>query len=412
IISEKRTQFSSRPNLIISSSIDRASYGLFAKIQTKEFKRFLSNLINNAAEAIAGNGSITTTLRPADTGVQIIVKDNGKGIPADILPKLTTKGASFGKEKGQGLGLYHARTTIESWGGQLTISSEINKGTSVIVDLPKQEAPSWFVPEIKLPKVKNNLPYILILDDDSSIHQVWDNRLRELDVPTQNILHFKNPNSLIHYYDNNKNILDKISLICLFDYELIGSNLNGLDVIRELNLAQHAILVTSHYEEADIRNECAHLGVKLLPKNLAGFVPISISVEASKGRRVEGRVVQEKEQDEIEPSNSSVDAILIDDDPLIHASWKTVAKICKKNVAFYKTPEEFLCEIDLFDTSTPLYIDSNLKDEVKGEIIAKDLFEKGFKEIYLATGSHPSEFPEMPWIKEIVAKNAPFFDKN
>ncbi|HLD44954.1 MAG TPA: hypothetical protein VJC18_05920, partial [bacterium] len=137
-------------------------------------------------------------------------------------------------------------------------------------------------------------------------------------------------------------------------------------------------------EEDAIRTNCARLGVKLIPKSLAGFVPICVD------RR------------------STIDAILIDDDPLIHSTWHSVARMKKKKIIAYKNTHDFLSECSRIDKTTPLYIDSKLSDGVKGEVAAKTIHAKGFENIYLATGTPASEFGPMPWIKGIVGKVPPF----
>lgn len=123
--------------------------------QATELKRVISNLINNSFDAITGcSGKIHITLtrtRLEDTltrlesarhknnhksYLQLSVSDNGTGIPETIIPKLMQSGATFGKKGGTGLGLYHARKCLESWGGHLTIKSTLEKGTDVVMILP------------------------------------------------------------------------------------------------------------------------------------------------------------------------------------------------------------------------------------------------------------------------------------
>ena len=43
-----------------------------------------------------------------------------------------------------------------------------------------------------------------------------------------------------------------------------------------------------------------------------------------------------------------------------------------------------------------------------GEIFAKFLYEQEFRHLYLATGYEKDRFGHLPWIKEIVGKEAPF----
>jgi two-component system sporulation sensor kinase A len=125
-----------------------SSYGLFAEIESAEFKRVVSNLINNAAEAMDDKGTITLSVTESNVRIQICCSDNGQGIPTEIIGKLTQRGESHGKAKGSGLGLYHAKSSVEKWGGALTLHSQVGKGTSVTISLPKAQAPLWFVPTL------------------------------------------------------------------------------------------------------------------------------------------------------------------------------------------------------------------------------------------------------------------------
>jgi signal transduction histidine kinase len=72
--------------------------------------------------------------------VEIKIADSGKGIPKLLIDKLGGKGISFGKEShktaGSGLGLYHAVTTVKSWGGDLSITSLEGHGTTITIKIP------------------------------------------------------------------------------------------------------------------------------------------------------------------------------------------------------------------------------------------------------------------------------------
>ncbi len=54
-------------------------------------------------------------------------------------------------------------------------------------------------------------------------------------------------------------------------------------------------------------------------------------------------------------------------------------------------------------------IDSELgHSEPKGEDWAKELYSRGFQNIFLATGHNPDYFKKLPWIKGIIGKEAPW----
>ena len=72
------------------------------------------------------------------------------------------------------------------------------------------------------------------------------------------------------------------------------------------------------------------------------------------------------------------------------------------------TLDELNKEIAQFDKGVPIYIDSNLGGAVKGEDISKDLHERGFTNLYLATGYSHKRFPRLPWLQDIVGKEVPW----
>jgi hypothetical protein len=55
---------------------------------------------------------------------------------------------------------------------------------------------------------------------------------------------------------------------------------------------------------------------------------------------------------------------------------------------------------------TAIYIDSDLGQDIKGEIFAKELFEQGYHELYLATGYRSSDYDlkQYPWFKGVTDK--------
>lgn len=139
IILEKKLEFSCYDDLRIDFSAEEDKSYL-ALLNADELKRVLSNLINNSVEAMTGNGRIIIDLNEKNNLINLSITDSGPGIKTDLLPKLTVQGASFGKESGLGLGLYHAKTTIELWQGTFLIESEEGHGTQITIRLPKAES--------------------------------------------------------------------------------------------------------------------------------------------------------------------------------------------------------------------------------------------------------------------------------
>ncbi len=137
IVSEKRLEFRASPDLNIENEIGPADGALFIRADSIELKRIISNLINNATEAMDGRGRILLRIVATDDLIELHIKDHGKGIPSEILSKLGKRGETHGKEGGSGLGLYHAHECLELWGGSLSLQSEAKTGTTVLLKFPR-----------------------------------------------------------------------------------------------------------------------------------------------------------------------------------------------------------------------------------------------------------------------------------
>ena len=98
-------------------------------------KRALLQLMANALEALPEGGALEIVTSHHNGAVLIQIIDNGKGIPASILPHIFDTFFST-KPTGPGLGLPIVHRIISQHRGQITIDSEENVGTRVIVKLP------------------------------------------------------------------------------------------------------------------------------------------------------------------------------------------------------------------------------------------------------------------------------------
>lgn len=265
VLSEKRLQHAEKIN--INFELTESSYGLFALIRATDFCRVLSNIINNSIEAIEVSGFIKVSLFEYEHDVLIQIDDNGIGIPSSILARLGELGVTYGKPQGMGIGLHHAKNTIENIGGKLEFKSKEDKGTQVNIYLPKTRPPFWFVPKITLTEGQ----IIVIIDDDESIHAIWKKRFSSFENKLIKLIHFYTPTQFIEWYANTK--IDT-SILYLCDYEFIGAETNGIDLIVQLKISALSILVTSRANANDIITNCEAASIKLLPKDMAGFISI------------------------------------------------------------------------------------------------------------------------------------------
>lgn len=267
VVSEKRAQFS---YVNFTLNIEKQSYQIFSFIKPIELSRVLSNLINNAVEAIRDDSNILITMSNFSSEEALIkIEDYGKGIPKNILSNLGELGGSFGKTQGTGVGLNHAINTIKAWGGRVEIQSEEGKGTIVQIFLRKCNPPSWFIPDINV----FDKQIVVVIDDDEGMHSVWKMKLDEFQKEsgiTINLLCFKAPQELIQWKET---ITTDAQILYLCDYEFVGTEINGIDLIMKLGINHSSILVTSSVINA-VLLQCEGAHIKVLPKNVINFIPI------------------------------------------------------------------------------------------------------------------------------------------
>ena len=108
-------------------------------------KQVMTNLIKNSLTAVEPEkGKIEISMKNMPQEIQIIVKDNGFGIPlnkqSDLFKKFYQVDASLTREKGgSGLGLSICKGIMENHGGSITAKSTPNQETVFTITLPKKE---------------------------------------------------------------------------------------------------------------------------------------------------------------------------------------------------------------------------------------------------------------------------------
>lgn len=121
--------------------IETRSNHIIAKGDRDQMFQILDNLVDNAIK-FTTTGSITIRLDDSKDMIAITVIDTGEGIPQDMVRKLFQ---SFRRgndplsvdQHGAGLGLYFVKLAIESQGGEVTIKSQVGKGTQISLTIPK-----------------------------------------------------------------------------------------------------------------------------------------------------------------------------------------------------------------------------------------------------------------------------------
>ncbi|MGH9885604.1 MAG: sensor histidine kinase, partial [bacterium] len=100
-----------------------------------ELKEVLLNVLENARHAQAKTVSVSVSRDGTDDqSVAIRVRDDGHGIPPDVLPRVFEPHFST-STSGSGLGLAISRQLVEGWGGTIALESEVGVGTTVEIRL-------------------------------------------------------------------------------------------------------------------------------------------------------------------------------------------------------------------------------------------------------------------------------------
>jgi signal transduction histidine kinase len=122
-------------------TVARDGAGIMVRGDDKRLRQIVANLLSNAVKFTKDDGRIDVRLETVADGVDVVVADDGIGIPED---KLAMVMEPFGQAEsayarlhgGVGLGLPIIKALVQLHGGRFTLASEIDEGTTARVHLP------------------------------------------------------------------------------------------------------------------------------------------------------------------------------------------------------------------------------------------------------------------------------------
>lgn len=125
-------------NFSVEVPDDKSSVSL----DPKRMSRVLDNLVSNAIKYTPENGSIRVIAYLNEDTASIEIKDTGLGIPNDTLPTLFNPFQRVDTEEhmeqeGTGLGLSIVKAIVEQHGGTIAVQSDLGKGSTFRVELPR-----------------------------------------------------------------------------------------------------------------------------------------------------------------------------------------------------------------------------------------------------------------------------------
>jgi signal transduction histidine kinase len=128
----------------ITLTMDAAPQVPAVKASPTQIRQVIDNLLDNALKYSSAGGVVTVSCRPANGQVVVSVTDTGQGIPAQDLPHIFERFYRADKSHARlpgsgrtgGLGLSIVRSVVTAHGGQVSVQSQVGKGTTVRFSLP------------------------------------------------------------------------------------------------------------------------------------------------------------------------------------------------------------------------------------------------------------------------------------
>jgi signal transduction histidine kinase/CheY-like chemotaxis protein len=158
--------------------VDVTAPGHYVLIDPSQLEQIVMNLVVNARDAISGHGRIVVRAGAIGRQATIEVVDNGCGMSPEVAarvfePYFTTKELG----KGTGLGLATVHGIVQHVGGDITVASEVGRGTTFRIALPETDLAPERTCELATGLVARGR--VLLVDDDDQLRRLTERMLRK-----------------------------------------------------------------------------------------------------------------------------------------------------------------------------------------------------------------------------------------
>ena len=257
----------------IEIATDLPAHICYVHADVSQFDTALVNMAVNARDAMNGEGRLTIRVQgveyvpahqsgPALTGayVAVSISDSGCGIPAERLeqifePFVTTKAVG----QGTGLGLSQVYGFARQSGGEVRVESEVNKGSTFTLYLPRAAAPAEQIQEADEPEplVDGHGTCVLVVEDNVEVGNFAVQTLTDLGYRT---VLANNAQEALAELAKDANRFD----VVFSDVMMPG--MNGIDLAHEIRRQHHdlPVLLASGYSHVLAQN--GTYGFELLHK--------------------------------------------------------------------------------------------------------------------------------------------------
>lgn len=221
--------------------------------------RVYENILKNAFESKDGSRALVVSVSAVEVegSLKIVFKDNGRGIAKENLEKIYDKGFTVGKAEGTGLGLAFVKEVVESFGGRLSVYSQVSHGTTVEILFPR---PLEISSSFSKAMIQEDFQKVALIDDDTSIQKYFEHKLNEG--------YFKGFESIADF--ESARITSAGDWFFFVDYNFWGEKKKGTEVIADSNLLhkKNTVLLTSDFFLPEVQMFSKKTGIKVLPKKL------------------------------------------------------------------------------------------------------------------------------------------------
>jgi DNA-binding NtrC family response regulator len=100
--------------------------------------------------------------------------------------------------------------------------------------------------------------------------------------------------------------------------------------------------------------------------------------------------------------------ILVDDDPLIRATWELKAKAENIDLRVFASRIEIEEVLDQYSRKTPIFVDYNLKEEASGLELLDELHAQSFERLFITTGYEKDDIETRAYLEEVIGKEPPW----
>lgn len=202
-------------------------------LDNNKFEKILNNLLSNAFKFTKPKGKVNVTVSEGQNGLKIVVSDTGRGIHPDDLPHIFNRFYQSNQpnaltEGGTGIGLSLTKELVKLMGGQLSVESTLDSGSTFTIELPKKEV----MGAIPTPEAEEMMQDVAVITEGVDLSSITTSESS------------KGVKSTILIVEDNHSLRDYLSLILSPQYTILKAE-NGSIALDILSKNQRVDLILS-----------------------------------------------------------------------------------------------------------------------------------------------------------------------